>query len=402
MSPTPIFEIQQSLTRIGKIRAGDRTEKGAPRKLSAWRITSPVKEVILSAAGLYGGEPKPWRSPTGDEWEVYTERNELPVWIFPSYSLRQQYELWEGVSKCTRRCDGVDETVSGEPCLCNAAGVDECDLYSRMSVALPELATTQGFELVSSGWYAARELKGAMTIGAALANGDFKIDAVLRLTERRGQRDGSTTRFVVPVVDYRVSLSKTLLVHPTAALEAEEKPLELEAGYGTLDEELRRKNTPNLEDGIETVTREDRRAKTARSAEEIADDDIEVIEEIVVEDPDAPPPSSPTAGEERPDKPKREPTSTDDKPVTAAMKKKLDVLVGDLRDRRNLIATKHLWGAVRDSLVARDAPITDPIPDDEGVIHWAPLREQLTRKEAHDLIDRLEKLQSDMDKAGAE
>ncbi len=66
------------------------------------------------------------------------------------------------------------------------------------------------------------------------------------------------------------------------------------------------------------------------------------------------------------------------KPATAAQLKKLNVLVGKMRP--DLVSTLELYERLR----------RKPIPSDDGVLHWSPLRDSLTRSEAHELIDWLE------------
>jgi hypothetical protein len=161
MSPVPLIELQRRLSLVGAIRAGgERPKSGrAPgKKLEAWRITSPRQPLIEQAASLYGGTISPWEGPNGREFQVYTDVDELPVLVMPSYSLRQTYELWEGVTKRMRLCDGVDEELSGAPCICNQTGDDKCDVYTRLVVALPELDTVLGWRLISKGINAAHEL----------------------------------------------------------------------------------------------------------------------------------------------------------------------------------------------------------------------------------------------------
>jgi hypothetical protein len=79
---------------------------------------------------------------------------------------------------------------------------------------------------------------------------------------------------------------------------------------------------------------------------------------------------------------------------STAQKKKLDVLVGTLREADRL-HTEHLYAAV--------AKMRDTDPDtwiqgakdlsDDGELHWAPLRDSLTKAEASNLIERLSKLE---------
>jgi hypothetical protein len=80
--------------------------------------------------------------------------------------------------------------------------------------------------------------------------------------------------------------------------------------------------------------------------------------------------------------------------LTPAQTKKLNVLVGQLRDA-NRLETVHLYAAVG---VMRDVDSGDlahalEAIDGDGVWHWGPLRDTLSREEASSLIDRLQKLQ---------
>jgi hypothetical protein len=92
-------------------------------------------------------------------------------------------------------------------------------------------------------------------------------------------------------------------------------------------------------------------------------------------------------------------TATDGKPATEPQKKKLNTLLGihtkGLDDeqaqhfRRRLYATVALKRVrTTDALMLELGAV-----DADGQVHWSPLRDSLTRGEAHDLIDRLEKLE---------
>jgi Recombination directionality factor-like len=205
MSPVPIIELQRRLTLVGAIRAGgEKPERGPGRKLESFRLTSPRQPLILQAAELYGGPVSPWRSPIGKEWQVYTEAEEIPVLVMPGYSLRQAYELWEGATKRTRLCDGLEEELTGGPCLCNAEGEDRCDLYTRLVVALPELDTVLGWRLISRGANAGHELPTMMALVEARAGGSPFVPARLRLDERRGVVNEQVVRYVVPTLDFGI------------------------------------------------------------------------------------------------------------------------------------------------------------------------------------------------------
>ena len=85
------------------------------------------------------------------------------------------------------------------------------------------------------------------------------------------------------------------------------------------------------------------------------------------------------------------------KPLTRAQAKKLDVLVGQLRDKRAAITTDNLYAALasaRQVDVDVMIELTPEARDEDGALHWGPLRETLTRDEASDLIERLQRLET--------
>lgn len=67
--------------------------------------------------------------------------------------------------------------------------------------------------------------------------------------------------------------------------------------------------------------------------------------------------------------------------ATVAQRKKLDVLVGQLRDQRGAITTEQLYGATG----------REPVAGEDGRPHWGPLRDSLSKAEAGSLIERLER-----------
>ncbi|MDD5304669.1 MAG: hypothetical protein PHS14_16365 [Elusimicrobia bacterium] len=253
MTPVPLIELQRRLAEAGRIRMGEKTAK-AMKYLDTWRLTSPTKELIEQAAGLYGGTVKPWTAPTGEQWEVVTAATDLPVLIMPAYSLNRQYELWEGPSKCSRRCDGETEFKSDASCICNAEGNDRCDLHTRLTVVLPELSTMLGWRLESKGMNAATELDTSLELIRGISRGAPFVPARLRIVERKGQKDGKATRYVVPVIDPAISFAE-LTADATPALPAY-TPAERRPGLG-------------VGDALDVTARQIEGARTSRSAEPI-------------------------------------------------------------------------------------------------------------------------------------
>lgn len=364
MSPVPLIARQRALSRIGEIRLGDEKHDGkVGRKLETFRLTSQHKEILERAAELYGGTVKPWESPTGEAWQVITTRSSLPVLVIPGYSLRRSYEKWAGPSKRERVCDGEEETISGEPCICNAQGRDECKLLTRLMVLLPETGTSLGWQLSSTGETAADELDLAMKIAEGIAQGRPFVPGTLSITQRKGQLEGKATRFVVPVLGFDPQQQLVAGELPAGralpqALPAGYTPIEQTSGNGaTLAEGLKAAETQTL-------------AKKPRV--QLPDDDVDD------EDPGAPSPLT---------------TPEPQVPTLEEDLVALNALVGQLRES-GAITTKQIWRAVaRMRKLLTDGMIEllcgELLADDD--LHWSPLRDSLDAKEAAELRRRLGK-----------
>ena len=120
--PSPISKMQGNFSPSGRIRVGYSEEcqgnKGTykkPKRSETFILTSKNRGALEAAANLFGGQVKPWPD-ARDPWRLFTEARELPVLIAPG-TLSRNYELWEG-GKCARRCDGITEQISGNPCMC--------------------------------------------------------------------------------------------------------------------------------------------------------------------------------------------------------------------------------------------------------------------------------------------
>lgn len=70
---------------------------------------------------------------------------------------------------------------------------------------------------------------------------------------------------------------------------------------------------------------------------------------------------------------------TDALTVTAAQKKKLNLLVGQLRDAGK-ITNEQLWRSTH----------REPVASEDGEVHWSPLRDSLSKDEASALVSRLQ------------
>jgi len=399
--PVPIIDLQRRLTLVGAIRAGGEKKPKSPgAKLEAFRLTTPRKELIEQAAGLYGGKPAPWNGPNGNEWQLYTEASVLPVLVMPHYSLTQRYELWEGAAKLLRVCDGI-EMAEGAACQCNAEGDDRCDIYTRLVVALPELDTVLGWRLITRGANAAHELPTMLSFIERSGAGQAFVPARLVLDQRRGVREGQVVRYVVPTLDLVRGYAQLAGGGTAAQLPPASPP---QGSPGVLERPVQPEppaapaaSTQLRDEALDAVTGPPAASGPggARAAAPLpAPEDIDFGPVAMTEAPNEDEPPDPGTGEYT-----QEMRQT--KTLTQAQSDKLDVLVGQLRDRDGAITTEHLWMSVAHRL--RDCEATALIAeldgyDEEGVLHWAPLRKKLTRAEASQLIDWLQALQ---DKQGA-
>lgn len=206
--------LQQRVPELGRIRMGDKSEKGFPIRLKTFRLTSHSKLTLEAAAALYGGEVKPWTdAPNEGMYELITERDEIDVLVPAMFNVvSQSYELWQG-GTCERRCDGAIEAISGQDCLCAAAGLEGpdrlCDIVTRLRVMLPRVPGLGVWRLDTQGYFAATSLPATIQLLARLKPGGW-IDAVLRAEQRssksrvddgKGGNKVETHRFVVPVID---------------------------------------------------------------------------------------------------------------------------------------------------------------------------------------------------------
>lgn len=211
---SPIIDRQRRLAEIGRIRMGEKklSQRGKqyPAALQAWRLTSRVRDRLDAAARIYGGTVRPWQEEPG-QFELYTESDALDVMLAPGEPVTQWFEHWDkpaGVQKarvtCLRRCDGVTETLSDQPCLC--AGLDErvCKTTTRLSVLLYRVPGLGVWRLDSRGEYAATELAGTAEFLAGLGD---RLPVILRLDPRESvDGQGETHKFVVPVLDVAIAV----------------------------------------------------------------------------------------------------------------------------------------------------------------------------------------------------
>ena len=368
---SPIIELQRRMVEAGRIRAGEKGDKGEPRKLTHWRLTSKDRVRLQHAAKLWGGEVREWSERAG-EFELYTETAELPIMLLPGHVPSTWYELWSK-GGCQRRCDGVHEIISDSACLCGDER--ECKPYTRLSVLLPDLPGIGSWLLSSTGWNAAAELAGAADLLQRASAQGVLIPARLRLEQRTSVQGGQTRKFSVPVLDVDVAFRE--LLGAGGALRGGERALP--QGYTPI--EARAGNGTSLAEGLEIA---ETQVLTRKPRVELPEDDV--LDEGDEAGASLPPPDSSPSGS---------PAAPQDKPLSLReCKTKLNALVGQLRESKH-ITTEQVYArmaSMRNVDVETMIGLTEGARDEEGVLHWAPLRDSLVVAEARELHARLAKL----------
>jgi hypothetical protein len=193
-----MLDIQRRHAEVFRLRLGEKGRNGAPVKLTdAIRVTSHSRAVVDAFVAVYGGETKPWDG----QWEAKLPTTELPIMVLPGQSISQWWEQYRG-SVCERRCDGVTESLSGNPCVCPAditermADKNACRPMTRVNVLCPDVDVVGAGSLVTHGMVAAETLPQAVAVAEAALSRGLMVPGVLRIVEHKGKR-----HYVVPQIE---------------------------------------------------------------------------------------------------------------------------------------------------------------------------------------------------------
>lgn len=218
---SPLLDLQRRYRELGRIRLGEKGPKGAPKRRSTFRLTSPNETLLAHAAAAYGGTVQEWKdAPTeGTQYELATGSDTLDVVIPPGQPLSQHWEMWSG-GGCARRCDGYEELLSGESCMCPADHEERaamaqngraCKPTTRLSVMLPDLPDIGVWRTETHGTNAAVELPGTVALLEQALSAGRLIPAQLRIDNRTSKKNGQTRHFVVPVLELVGITANTLM-----------------------------------------------------------------------------------------------------------------------------------------------------------------------------------------------
>lgn len=199
-----LLGLQQRSVEIGQIRYGYSTRndrgKKVPHSTDKWIFTTPDAAAAAKVAELYGGAVEPWPEKTG-VWQVRSEVTELTVTVPQTDQVISQFwEMWQG-GNALRRCDGLVERLSGNPCMCppdmdarkrlsKQMPPAACGPKSRLSVVLSHVPGLGTWKLASAGWEVAKEIGGTADFmqsirdGSSAGAGMVLLTATLRIVNR--------------------------------------------------------------------------------------------------------------------------------------------------------------------------------------------------------------------------
>jgi hypothetical protein len=220
--------IQRRSYVIGRIRTGDKDDKGRPHRLDGFRFTTPSPKVAAEVAEFTGGDkPRQW----GREWEVYTKIRRIPVALPPGdLVINQAMMRWSGGGP-TMVCDGVTTSQPQRgPCQCpqpddpgdedsvweairerrRLAGLKTpqgCYPYTWINVCLTDIGGGSAvWRLLSKSENAAAELiQQATLLERARAAGQY-LPAELALEYREARVDGTLRQYNVPAIRIDASI----------------------------------------------------------------------------------------------------------------------------------------------------------------------------------------------------
>lgn len=226
-----VLDLQRRSQQIGRIRTGIRqpTSSGngtKPVKLDTLRFTSGSRFAVEAVSVLYGGDVRPWKNGSRNEWEVVTTVSEIGITVPPRDAVISQfYELWSR-GGCQRRCDSQREQRSGGPCLCphaedpgdpvqvEMAALERaelaktgkaCKLVTRISVMIPDLPGLGVWRLDTGSFYAAGEIIDQASLMEMAREHNVGLPAMLRLEQRQSVSNNETRNYAVPVIDVLVT-----------------------------------------------------------------------------------------------------------------------------------------------------------------------------------------------------
>lgn len=216
----PIINLQKRSRELGRIRLGQKGDRGQPQKLEKFRFTSNSRPLLEKIATLYGGEVREWANGT-QRFELHSNADRVPIMV-PPQPVTQWHEVWRK-SGCVHRCDGERNVLTDELCdpqdPLHLEAIDKPT--TRLNVVLRDVEGVGVWRTESKGWHAATELPD---VAEFLAQAGGYVDGWLALDYREdhGVKDGKpyTHKYLVPIIEIDVTPAQLMAGHGRVAAPA--------------------------------------------------------------------------------------------------------------------------------------------------------------------------------------
>lgn len=207
-----ILTLQRQARELGRLRTGT-FDGRKPSRSDTWVISCHSEEYIEAAAAVWGGKPEKWQ-PQGNgaqQWRVITTSKAIDAILPPGDPLSQAYEMWNR-GGCQRRCDGITELLSDNPCVCRAKYGEDfheqkagtvCNMTTRLNVMLPAMPDIGVWRAETHSFYAANELAGHVDTIRGLVGQQTMVPVRLRIEQRTRVAGGQTKHFPVIALELR-------------------------------------------------------------------------------------------------------------------------------------------------------------------------------------------------------
>lgn len=241
-----ILTLQRQARELGRLRTGT-FDGRRPKRSDTWVVSSHSEEYVEAAAAVWGGKPEKWQ-PQGngaEQFRVITTSKVIDAILPPGDPLSQAYEMWNR-GGCQRRCDGITELLSDNPCVCRAKFGEDfheqkagtvCNMTTRLNVMLPAMPDIGVWRAETHSFYAANELAGHVDTIRGLVGQQTMVPVRLRIEQRTRVSEGQTKHFPVIALELRgVTAGQVLAIAGGSeagglvSLAGGAKPLELTAG----------------------------------------------------------------------------------------------------------------------------------------------------------------------------
>lgn len=201
----PILDLQKRSRELGRIRLGQKGDRGQPQKLDRFRFTTNSQALLAKIADLYGGDVRTWEGGT-QAWELISDTTRVPIMV-PPQPVSQWFEYWTRAG-CLHRCDGYTNVLTDEACDPEDPKHIEAlaKPTTRLNVVLRDVEGIGVWRVETHGWNAAVELPD---VAEFLAQAGGYVNGWLSLEQRTSvdskQSPPVTRHYMVPIIEIDVT-----------------------------------------------------------------------------------------------------------------------------------------------------------------------------------------------------